>query len=150
MASDASRPRTSHEHVQPHHAPTSGRTDVAAALMIFGGVMALFEGISALATDNLFLATRHYVFEFSLTGWGWVHLILGIALILAGVAVIRGALWARFFGVTVAGLGAIANFLWLPYYPFWALVLIAINILVVWALCTGMHREADAGRTAAA
>lgn len=148
MAGDASRPRASQEHVKPWHAPTSGTTDLAAALMIFGGVMALFEGISAIAKDHVFLRTRHYVFEFSLAGWGWVHLILGIALILAGVAVIRGALWARLFGVTVAGLGAIANFLWLPYYPLWALVLIAVNILVVWALCTGMHREADAGRPA--
>nr|WP_242438854.1 hypothetical protein [Streptomyces sp. CB00455] len=113
--------------------------------MVFGGLMALFEGIAALAKDDLFLATRHYVFEFSLTGWGWVHLILGIVLVVAGFAVVTGALWARFFGVAVAGLGAIANFLWLPYYPLWALVLIAVDLLVVWALCRGMHREAEAG-----
>ncbi|WUQ40413.1 hypothetical protein OG230_25700 [Streptomyces sp. NBC_00234] len=116
--------------------------------MIFGGAMALFEGIAALAKDDLFVATRHYVFEFSLTGWGWVHLILGIVVILAGCAVLTGALWARFLGVAVAGLSAIANFLWVPYYPFWALTLVAVNIFVVWALCTGMHREAGDGRPA--
>ncbi|MFI1253193.1 hypothetical protein ACH4U6_05195 [Streptomyces netropsis] len=148
MASDATGPRASHGHPSPWHAPTSGTTNLAAALMIFGGVMAIFEGISAIAKDNLFVVTRHYVFEFSLAGWGWAHLILGIVLLVAGGAVIRGALWARFFGVTVAGLGAVANFLWLPYYPLWALVLIAVNILVIWALCTGRQREADAGRTA--
>ncbi|WSP43839.1 hypothetical protein OG247_34115 [Streptomyces sp. NBC_01244] len=113
--------------------------------MIFGGVMALFEGIAAIAKDDLFIATRHYVFEFSLAGWGWVHLILGIVLVFAGCAVFSGALWARFFGVAVAGLGAIANFLWVPYYPLWALVLVAVNIFIVWALCMGMHREAHAG-----
>ncbi|MFD9407944.1 hypothetical protein ACFWBN_13150 [Streptomyces sp. NPDC059989] len=147
MASDASRPLSSNAPPSPWHAPTSGTTVLAAALMIFGGAMALFEGIAAIAKDDLFLATRHYVFEFSLAGWGWVHLILGILLIFAGCSVISGALWARFFGVAVAGLGAIANFLWVPYYPLWATVLIAINIFIVWALCAGMHREADAGRT---
>ncbi|MET9851600.1 hypothetical protein ABZY57_01360 [Streptomyces sp. NPDC006450] len=112
--------------------------------MIFGGAMAVFEGIAAIAKDGLFIATRHYVFEFSLAGWGWIHLILGIVLVFAGCAVFTGALWARFFGVSIAGLGAIANFLWLPYYPWWSLVLIGVNIFIIWALCTGMHREADA------
>ncbi|WP_244258464.1 hypothetical protein [Streptomyces sp. Tu 2975] len=116
--------------------------------MILGGAMAIFEGIAAIAKDDLFIATRHYVFEFSLAGWGWVHLILGVALVIAGCAVLSGALWARFFGVSVAGLGAIANFLWVPYYPLWALTLVAVNVFVVWALCTGMHREADAERQA--
>ncbi|MFZ3474288.1 DUF7144 family membrane protein [Streptomyces sp. 4.24] len=148
MASDAGRPRAGSAPPSPWHAPTSGTTVFAAALMIFGGAMAIFEGIAAIAKDGLFLATRHYVFEFSLAGWGWVHLILGLILVFAGCAVISGALWARFFGVAVAGLGAIANFLWLPYYPLWALVLIAVNLFVIWALCTGMHREADAGPTA--
>ncbi|WCD90498.1 hypothetical protein KPP03845_106926 [Streptomyces xanthophaeus] len=144
MASDASRPTASRAHPSPTHAPVSGTTVLAGALMLVGGAMALFEGIAALARDSLFVVTRHYVFEFSLTGWGWVHLILGILLLIAGGCVFTGALWARYFGVAVASLGAIANFLWLPYYPLWALVLIAVNIFVVWALCTGMHREADA------
>ncbi|GLV86425.1 hypothetical protein Slala03_61140 [Streptomyces lavendulae subsp. lavendulae] len=148
MASDASSARAGRAQPMPHHAPTSGRTQLAAALMIFGGVMALLEGISAASRDPVFVATRHYVFEFSLVGWGWVHIILGALLIFAGVAVLREALWARYFGVTVAGLGAIANFLWLPYYPWWAMVLIAVNLLVVWALLTGIHHEADASRAA--
>nr|WP_234318162.1 hypothetical protein [Streptomyces sp. NRRL S-244] len=117
--------------------------------MIFGGAMAIFEGIAAIANDELFLATRHYVFEFSLAGWGWVHLIVGILLVLAGCAVLAtGALWARFFGVFVAGLGALANFLWIPYYPVWATVLVAVNLFIVWALCAGMHHEAGDGRPA--
>ncbi|MFJ3513247.1 MULTISPECIES: hypothetical protein [unclassified Streptomyces] len=143
MASDASRPRTSQSQPSSWHAPTSGRTLSAGALMVFGGAMAILEGIAALARDDLFVVTRHYVFEFSLTGWGWVHLLVGIGLVLAGCAVFTGALWARFFGVFVAGLAAIANFLWVPYYPWWALTLVAVNLFVVWALCSGMHREAD-------
>nr|WP_235968405.1 hypothetical protein [Streptomyces mesophilus] len=112
--------------------------------MIVGGAMAACEGIAALADDDLFVVTRHYVFEFSLAGWGWVHLLLGIALVVAGCALFGGALWARFFGVFVAGLSAIANFLWVPYYPLWALTLVAVNLFIVWALCTGMHKEAHA------
>ncbi|MFJ9682913.1 hypothetical protein ACIRP2_33435 [Streptomyces sp. NPDC101194] len=145
MASDTSG--ASHTYPSPTHAPTSGTTVLAAVMLIVGGAMAVFEGIAALTKDHLFVVTRHYVFRFSLTGWGWVHLILGIVIVLAGCAVLGGALWARFFGVAVAGLGAIANFLWLPYYPLWAMVLIAVNILAVWALCMGMHREAHAGST---
>ncbi|MFE7355086.1 hypothetical protein ACFU8Q_18280 [Streptomyces sp. NPDC057543] len=147
MASDTTGTGASSTKPSPTHAPTSGTTILAAALMILGGAMAICEGIAALAKGHLFVVTRHYLFEFSLTGWGWVHLILGIALVLGGLAVLGGALWARFFGVAVAGLGAIANFLWVPYYPLWALVLVIINIIVVWALCMGMHREADAGLT---
>ncbi|WP_425586212.1 DUF7144 family membrane protein [Streptomyces sannanensis] len=145
MASDAARPRTAGAQPRPWHAPTSGTTVFAAAMMIVGGAMAIFEGISGIRKDQLFIATRHYVFEFSLAGWGWVHLILGIVLLLAGCVVLSGALWARFFGVSVAGLGVIANFLSVPYYPLWALTLVAVNILIVWALCMGMHREAGEG-----
>ncbi|MFJ6483481.1 MULTISPECIES: DUF7144 family membrane protein [unclassified Streptomyces] len=148
MASDASSSRTSQSQPSSWTAPTSGTTITAGALMVFAGAMAIFEGIAALARDDLFVVTRHYVFEWSVTGWGWVHLILGIVLVLAGCAVFTGALWARFFGVAIAGLGAIANFLWLPYYPWWAVILIAVNLFVVWALCAGMQREADAGMTA--
>ena len=119
----------------------SGWTVFAAVMMIFGGAMAIFEGIAAIAKDDLFVTTRNYVFQFSLTGWGWVHLILGIVVVLAGCALFSGALWARAVGVLLAGLLVIANFLWLPYYPFWSLVLIAINVFVIWALCVGPHRD---------
>ncbi|WP_030767637.1 DUF7144 family membrane protein [Streptomyces sp. NRRL F-2664] len=147
MAEDAGRPRAARTHRGSWHAATSGRTVLAAVLMVFGGAMAFFEGIAAVADDDLFVVTRHYVFEFSLTGWGWIHLVLGVALVAAGCAVLAaGAAWARYLGIIVAGLGAVANFLWLPYYPLWALVLIAVNVLVVWALCTGAHHEAE-GRT---
>lgn len=145
MASDATKPEVGSPGPSPWHGPTSGTTVLAAALMIFGGAMAILEGIAAIAKDDLFVATRHYVFQFSLAGWGWVHLILGIVIVLAGCAVLTGALWARYFGVAVAGLGAIANFLWVPYYPLWAMALVAVNIFIVWALCTGMHREAGDG-----
>ncbi|MET9660469.1 hypothetical protein [Streptomyces sp. NPDC006510] len=109
--------------------------------MIFGGAMAIFEGIAAIAKNDVFIATRDYVFRFNLTGWGWIHLVLGIVIVLAGCALFTGAMWARVLGIVLAGLGALANFLWLPHYPFWSLVLIAIDIFIIWALCADSQRE---------
>ncbi|MDL5201439.1 hypothetical protein [Streptomyces sp. ALI-76-A] len=114
----------------------SGWLVFAGVLMIFGGLMTLFAGIAAIADDDVFVATRNYVFEFDLTGWGWIHLIMGVVITLAGAALFRGATWARVVGVALAGLAMLANFLWLPYAPFWAVVLIVINGFVIWALCT--------------
>ncbi len=111
-------------------------------MMIFGGVMAIFEGISAIAKDNIFISTRNYSYAFNLTGWGWIHLILGVLVLLAGFSLLRGALWARLVGIALAGLSMIANFVWLPRYPFWALVVIAIDVFVIWALATHPGREA--------
>jgi len=142
MASSANGPRAGGGvTLTPQNVFQSGWTVLAAVLMIFGGAMAIFEGISAIAKDDVFVNTRNYAFKFSLTSWGWIHLILGIVIVLAGCALFTGAVWARAIGVIIAGLVAIANFMWLPYYPFWAIVLIAMNIFIIWALCTGPARE---------
>jgi hypothetical protein len=113
----------------------SGWLVFAGVLMVFGGFMTLFAGIAAIANDDVFVATNDYVYRFDLTGWGWIHLILGIVIVLAGFALFQGATWARVVGVVLVGLAMIANFLWLPYAPFWAIVLIAIDGFVIWALC---------------
>ncbi|WP_406209226.1 hypothetical protein OH807_38345 [Kitasatospora sp. NBC_01560] len=138
MASDVSgTPTDAHASRRPF---ATGWTVFAAVLMIFGGAMAIFEGIAAIAKDDLIVVTHNYAYKMNTTGWGWIHLILGILIVLAGVALFSGAVWARAVGVVVVGLGMIANFLWLPYYPFWAIVLIAIDIFVIWALCAGTTR----------
>ncbi|WP_405659966.1 hypothetical protein OG379_05700 [Streptomyces sp. NBC_01166] len=143
MAGSASGTKVGHD-TAGGRAAQSGWTVFAAVMMIFGGAMAILEGIAAIAKDDLFVSTRNYVFQFSLTGWGWVHLILGIVVVLAGFALFSGALWARAVGVVLAGLLVVAHFLWLPYYPFWSLVLIAINIFVIWALCVGPQKSVRA------
>jgi len=121
-----------------------GWTVFAGVMMLFGGAMAVLEGITAIARDDVLITTRHYVYTFNLTSWGWIHLVLGVLVALAGAALFTGAVWARAVGVITAGLLMIANFLWIPYYPFWALTVVAINAFVIWALCTGgpgHHRE---------
>ncbi|WP_405935673.1 hypothetical protein OG338_02030 [Streptomyces sp. NBC_00726] len=136
MAGTGSAPAAPQGTGGSHHPFRTGWTAFAAVLMIFGGIMAVFQGISAIAKDDVFVTTRNYVFQFNLTGWGWIHLILGIVIVLAGCALFTGALWARVVGVILAGLGALANFAWLPHYPLWSLVLIAIDVFIIWALCT--------------
>ncbi|MFF4378134.1 hypothetical protein ACIQI7_27325 [Kitasatospora sp. NPDC092039] len=118
----------------PH---ASGWTVFAGVMLITAGMMAVFQGAAAVRKDGLLIVTRSYVYSMNTEGWGWIHLILGVVVVVAGVAVFSGAVWARVVGVVVAGLGMLANFLWLPYYPVWAIVLIAVDALVIWALCVG-------------
>ncbi|MFJ9611511.1 hypothetical protein ACIRS1_34745 [Kitasatospora sp. NPDC101176] len=132
---------TDHRTRTVERAYAGGWTTFAAVMLLFGGIMAVLQGIAAIANDDLVVVTRHYTYSWSTTGWGWIHLILGAVLVLAGTALFSGAVWARAVGVVVAGLGMIANFLWLPHYPFWAAVLIAIDAFVIWALCVGTTRQ---------
>ncbi|GHH39202.1 hypothetical protein FHS35_008432 [Streptomyces umbrinus] len=125
----------------------TGWTGFAGAMMIFGGVMAIFQGIAAIAEDDVFVVTRNYAYNFNLTSWGWIHLALGVLVVLAGAALFRGAMWARVIGIGLAGLSMIANFMWLPYQPVWAVVLIAVDAFVIWALCVGRSREGREART---
>ncbi|MFG2137854.1 hypothetical protein [Streptomyces sp. NPDC048650] len=136
MATHPGETHIGHTHRNGESTAASGWTVFAAVLMIFGGIMAIFEGISAIATDNVFVTTPNYVYQFNLTGWGWLHLILGILVALAGAALFTGATWARVVGITLAGLSMIANFIWLPHFPLWAIVVIAIDVFIIWALCT--------------
>jgi hypothetical protein len=103
--------------------------------MLFGGIMAILEGIAAIAHDSVFVATSNYTFHWSLTGWGWMHLILGIVIAVAGLALFTGALWARAVGIVLAGVSMIANFVWLPFAPAWSIALIVVDGFIIWALC---------------
>ena len=118
----------------------------AAVMMILVGVFQGLAGLVALVNDNFYLATREYLFQFDITTWGWIHLILGIVVALAGVGLLTGRSWARVVGITLAVLSAIANFTFIPHYPFWALLVIALDVFVIWALVAhgGELRDASA------
>jgi hypothetical protein len=115
---------------------TLGFTMLAAVLMMLSGVWAFFEGLAAIIRGSFFIVTRNYVYDMSAVGWGWIHLILGVLIAVAGVALLRDMLWARITGVVLASLITIANFLFIPYYPLWSIVIIALNMFVIWALLT--------------
>ena len=107
----------------------------AGIVMIVGGTFALFEGLAALLKGgNFYASVPNYPFGTSVTTWGWIVLIAGIVVFLAGFGVMTGALWARIVGITLASLSALANFFFIPFYPIWALTIITLDIFVIWAL----------------
>ncbi|WP_308222427.1 hypothetical protein [Kitasatospora sp. A2-31] len=107
----------------------------AGVLMLINGFFEAFRGIMAIADDDVFLTTPRYVFRFDLTGWGWVHVIIGAVVALIGGFLLSGARWARWAAVAVVALSALENFLDLPYYPFWSIIVIAADVFIIWALC---------------
>jgi hypothetical protein len=113
----------------------TGLAMFAGVMMIILGVWQVLAGFAALVHDELYVGTPNYIFAFDLTGWGWVHLLLGVAVAVAGVAVIRGLAWGRWVGIGVASVSIIANFMILPHYPLWSILIIALDVAVVWALC---------------
>jgi hypothetical protein len=106
----------------------------AAIMMIMSGIFQAFAGLVAIFENEFYVATRNYLFQFDATTWGWIHLIGGIIVALAGWGLLSGQTWARTVAIIVAVLSAIANFAFIPYYPFWSLLIITLDIFVIWAV----------------
>jgi hypothetical protein len=113
---------------------------------IFGGIALLtvgafqfFEGLSAVLEDEVYVRTPNYLYEFDLTAWGWLHLVIGAVAAVVGVAVLVGQRWALVVGIILASLSALTQFLFLPWQPIWASVIIAIDIAVIWALAVRLR-----------
>ena len=111
-----------------------GFTLFAAVMMIMIGVFSALWGFSAILKDEFFVVAPNYLYDIDVSAWGWIHLILGVVVALAGFSLTTGAVWARTVGVILAVLSAIANFLVIPYYPVWSIIVIALNVFVIWAL----------------
>jgi len=118
-----------------------GSTDWAGGFVSFAGIiMVLVGGLQTLAgliaifSNEFYVATANYLFKFDATTWGWIHMLLGAVVFLAGFGVMMGQTWARVVGITLAVLSAVASFLFVPYYPFWSLLLVVLNVMVIWAL----------------
>ncbi|MCX4535350.1 hypothetical protein OHA79_16770 [Streptomyces sp. NBC_00841] len=108
----------------------------AGVLLMVDGVMGVIKGIAGIASDEVYARISNYTFKFDVTAWGWIHLVLGVVLLVVGWGILKGAGWAKATGVVLAALNMIANFMWLPYQPIWAIISIAIDAFVIWALCT--------------
>ncbi|WP_395690395.1 hypothetical protein [Nocardioides sp.] len=108
----------------------------AGVVLVTVGLFQALEGLSAVLKDDVYVATHDYLYSISLTGWGWVHLVVGVLAVLVGICVLYGQTWARAVGVLLAVLSAVTNFAFIPYYPFWALLIIAVDVVVIWALST--------------
>jgi len=106
----------------------------ASVLMLMAGSFQALAGIVALFQDQFYATTAKYVFEFDVTTWGWIHLLIGVLLGAAGFGVLFGNLAARIVGMGLAVLSAVSNFMFIPHYPFWSLAIIAIDVYIIWAL----------------
>ncbi len=115
----------------------AGTSIGAAIILIVVGAVQLAQGIAAVAEDEVFIRGVEYVYKFDFTTWGgWIHIVLGAIAIIVGAGLVSGAGWARFTAIVIAGLSIIANFLWLPYYPWWSILIIALDVVVIWAVST--------------
>ena len=105
----------------------------ASILLLVVGCFNLIQGIAAVANSHVFVANAHYVFG-GLRTWGWVTLIIGVLQLIAAAGVLTGNQLARWYGVVVVGLSAIDMMFFIPAYPFWALTIIAVDVVALYGL----------------
>jgi hypothetical protein len=113
-----------------------GVTYFAVALLITSGIFQILQGLAAVLDNRFYVAPAGNVFGFNLTAWGWIHLVVGIVAFAIGVGLFYGKIWARGAGMGIAVFQAIVQFMFLPYYPVWSIVIIALDVAIIWALAT--------------
>jgi hypothetical protein len=114
-----------------------GGLTFAAVMLILIGVFQVIAGLVAIIDDDFYVVTQNYTFDIDTSAWGWIHLLIGILLLVAGYGLTVGSAWAAVAAVVLAGLSAIANFFFIPYYPFCSLLMIALAVWVIWSLTRG-------------
>ena len=114
-----------------------GLAAFAGAIMVLIGIFQAFAGLAAIFEDEFFVVAPNYIYDIDVTTWGWIYLILGVILVFAGISIYSGAVWARSIEIILlAILNAVANFFFIPYYPVWSVLIIALCVAVIWALVT--------------
>jgi hypothetical protein len=106
----------------------------AAVVMAVGGILGILQGASAIAHNAPYVVGLHYAYRFNVTAWGWIHLLFGVALLVISVFLLTGMVWARWAGVLFASASMALQFIFLPYYPAWAFIAIALDVIILWAL----------------
>ena len=105
----------------------------AATILIMVGIFHAIAGLVAIFDDDIY-TTANYTFELDDTLWGFIHLGLGALLVFGGWSLLSGKLWAVVLAITLAVFSAVANFFYIPIYPFWSIVMIAAAVWVIWSL----------------
>ena len=117
-------------------------TQFAAVLLIVVGVFHVVQGFAAIFSDGDFTTAKGYFLGSDGSKWGWFHLLLGVAAVAAGVALRQRKDWARGVAVLVATVSMFAAFLWIPYSPVAALVILGLDFFVMWAAFADLDRNA--------
>ncbi|HEY7146599.1 MAG TPA: hypothetical protein VH637_20355 [Streptosporangiaceae bacterium] len=135
-------PREDYEPYDASPAATGGML-LAGTLLVLGGMWSFFLGITGVLKGGFYTTTpAAYTFSYSIKSWGWTHVGIGIAVFAVGVCLLLGMAWARYVGVFVAVVSAIWNFLFIPYYPIWSIIVIAIDVFIIWSLLSvGRRRQ---------
>jgi hypothetical protein len=118
----------------------AGMVLFASILLLIIGFFNMIYGIAAIANSHVFTANAHYVIG-DLRAWGWITLILSVLQLVAAGGILAGSQLARWFAVAVVALNAIDMMFFIPAYPFWALVIIAVDVVALWGLCAYGSRE---------
>jgi hypothetical protein len=107
----------------------------AAIMMMMLGSFHIIEGLVALFQDEYFLVGKSgLTVHVDYTTWGWIHIMGGVVVIAAGVGLLSGKTWARTVAVAVAAVSALVNIAFLSAYPVWSTIMIAFDVLVIWAV----------------
>ena len=112
----------------------SGGVVFAGVMLVLVGCFQSIAGLTAIFNDDFFASASNYTFDLDPSTWGWIHLLIGILLVLSGVSLFSGAAWAGLVAITLAVLSAVSNFFFIPYYPFWSILEIALACWVIWAI----------------
>ncbi|MEV0337025.1 hypothetical protein [Nocardia sp. NPDC050717] len=113
---------------------TASITLLAVALLLVAGVLAILRGIASLAGDEIFGVPPRYTFRLDATGWGWIHLAVGIGGVVVAIGLILSTTWARLITIGLAALSIVVNFLSLPYCPLWSATLLGLDVMIIWAV----------------
>jgi hypothetical protein len=115
----------------------------AGSVMIMVGSFSIVAGIAAIFDDGYVVVRRRYPFDLDTTAWGWVHLVLGILIVITGFALFANAGWALILAIVLSVVSAIDHFFFIPYAPVWSVLIVGLNAWVIWALMESRRLRAE-------
>lgn len=115
-------------------AGAGGGTVGAASLLAIVGVLAVFQGFAAILRGPTFVIGFEYVYKIDPVAWGWIHLLVGAAAVTVAVGLFLNRTWAAVAAIVICGISIVTNFLWLPYYPWWSVIVIALDVFIIWSV----------------
>jgi hypothetical protein len=139
MTDPVTTPQNSERHnyppVSPHGSSAwTGWIRFAGIMLVVVGFFNVIDGLTAVFRNQVFVPVPSGVLVFDLTTWGWIHVVLGVVQIVIGGGVIAGQRWGLALGVLVAAVNAVTQIVNLPYFPLWALIVIALDCVVIYAI----------------
>lgn len=106
----------------------------ASFMMMLAGALHIVAGLTAVFKDEFFVVTERSLLVFNFQTWGWVSLVMGLVVFMAGLELLRGAMWARVVAVILAVMSFVANMAFLNAYPLWSIIVMVVDVLIIYAL----------------